>query len=184
MLRKLRPLAALALVALIGAGCGSNAPSEAGTASNTGSSSSSGSKDTAREKAMKFSACMRENGVSGFPDPDASGELTIDAVANGSSIDTSTAAFENAISACRNLEPSGFTGHRRTTTEQQRALKFAQCMRDNGVADFPDPTPGGALIDTNRIPSAAGRGAREIPGFQATIAKCHGVLAEALGRQP
>ena len=34
MSRKLRPLAALALVALISAGCGSNAPSETGTASS------------------------------------------------------------------------------------------------------------------------------------------------------
>ena len=29
---------------------------------------------------MKFSECMRENGVKEFPDPDASGELTIDGV--------------------------------------------------------------------------------------------------------
>ena len=184
MLRKLRPLALLALVALIGAGCGSNAPAETGTASSAGSPSSSGSKDTAREKAMKFSACMRENGVSGFPDPDASGELTIDAVANGSSIDTSSVAFKNAISACRDLEPSGFTGRRRTTAEQQNALEFAQCMRDNGVPDFPDPTPDGPLIDTNRIPSAAGRGAREIPGFQAAQDACRDASTAALGRRP
>ena len=36
MSRTLRPLAALALIALIGAGCGSNAPSETGTASSSG----------------------------------------------------------------------------------------------------------------------------------------------------
>jgi hypothetical protein len=55
MSRTLRPFAALALVALIGlisAGCGSNAPSEtgatssSGTASSSGSSSSSGSAGT------------------------------------------------------------------------------------------------------------------------------------------
>jgi len=198
MLRKLRPSVALALVALIGAGCGSNAPSETGTAgsstssgssSSSGNSSSSGSstsasKDTAREKAMKFSACMRQHGVSEFPDPDAAGELTIDAVANGSSIDTSTAAFKNAISACRNLEPPGFTGRRRTAQQQESALTFAQCMRDNGVPDFPDPTPDGALIDTNRIPSAAGRGARDIPGFQSAVERCRDGLTKALGRQP
>ena len=43
MRRKPRPLAMLALVALIGpisAGCGSNAPSETGTASSTGAASS------------------------------------------------------------------------------------------------------------------------------------------------
>ena len=190
MSRRPRPLTTLALVALISlisAGCGSNAPSETGTAgsSNTsGSSSSSSSGSTARQKATKFAECMRDNGVTEFPDPNASGELTIDAVANGSSVDTDNAAFKKAISACRDLEPPGFTGRRRTVQQQQSALKFAQCMRDNGVPDFPDPTPDGALIDTNRIPSAAGRGARDIPGFQATVEKCRDVLAAALGRQP
>jgi hypothetical protein len=91
MRRELRPLAPIALVALIGlisAGCGSNAPSETGTASSSGSTPAASS---AREKPLKFAQCMRDNGVSEFPDPDASGELTIDAVANGSSLDTNTA---------------------------------------------------------------------------------------------
>jgi hypothetical protein len=56
------------MVALIGAGC-SNAPSETGT-------ESSGGEDTANhEKAVKSAECMRENGVRGFPDPNASGEF-------------------------------------------------------------------------------------------------------------
>jgi hypothetical protein len=37
--RTLRPLAAFAMVALISAGCGSNAPSETGAASSTGTAS-------------------------------------------------------------------------------------------------------------------------------------------------
>ena len=65
----------------------------------------------AHERAMKFAKCMRENGVSAFPDPNASGELTIDEIANGSSLDTSTAAFKKGIDACRDLEPGGFMGH-------------------------------------------------------------------------
>ena len=69
-MRTLRPLAALALVALAAAGC-SNGGSErgAGTASSTGTPS--GPKLTAREKAVKFSECMRANGVSEFPGPKA-----------------------------------------------------------------------------------------------------------------
>jgi hypothetical protein len=157
--------AALALVALAGAGC-SNAPAE---------------KSTATSKAMKFAQCMRDNGVSEFPDPDASGELTIDAVANGSSLDTDTAAFKNAVSACRDLEPAGFIGHKRSAQKQQSALEFAQCMRDNGVRDFPDPTPDSPLIDTTRIPSAAGRGARSIPGFVAATQKCSAAFSGELG---
>jgi hypothetical protein len=143
MTRTLWPLAALALIAVTVAGCGSGS-----------ASSGNGSTATARDKAVKFSECMRNNGVSGFPDPDASGQLTIDAVANGSSIDTNSAAFKQALSACKDLEPPGFTGPKVTAQLRTARLKFAQCVRDNGVPDFPDPTPNGPLIDTRRIPSA------------------------------
>jgi hypothetical protein len=176
MRRTRRSLVALAMIALIVAGC-SNAPADTGTGS-------SGNTNAApQEQAMKFAACMRDNGVSEFPDPDASGNLTIDGIANGSSLDTSSAAFKQALSACKDLEPPGFTGGKRSAEQQENALKFAQCMRDNGVRDFPDPTEDGPLIDTNRIPSAAGRGARSIPGFDATIQKCRDYLAGALGDQ-
>jgi hypothetical protein len=158
-----------------------NAPSETGTASNSGSASSARTTSTTREKAMKFAQCMRDNGVSEFPDPDPSGELTIDGIANGSSLDPSTAVFKKAIGACKDLQPPGFTGHKRSAQQQESALRFAQCMRDNGVKDFPDPTRDGPLIDTRRIPSAAGKGARSIPGFQAAQEKCGAAFSDALG---
>ena len=63
---------------------------------------------------MKFAECMRDNGVSEFPDPDASGELTIDGVVNGSSLDPSGAAWKQAIAACKDLQPPGFTGGKRS----------------------------------------------------------------------
>jgi hypothetical protein len=85
MSRKLRPLAALGLVALISAGCGSNAPSTTGTASNSGTAGSSGSASSAdtgankdatdQDKAVKFAECIREHGVPHFPDPDAKGDF-------------------------------------------------------------------------------------------------------------
>ena len=182
----LRPLAALAVVAMVAvlsAGCGgtrsgggtNTAAAPAGTGSSGGNSTA-----TTREKAVKFAQCMRENGVGAFPDPNASGELTIDGIANGSSLDPSTAAFEKAIGACRDLEPGGFMGRKRSAQEQRNGLEFAQCMRDDGVRDFPDPTKDGPLIDTSRIPSAAGRGAHSIPGFQAAVEKCRDALAGAL----
>jgi hypothetical protein len=83
--RRLRPLAALAviaMVALISAGC-SNAPAETGAGSNGGGNANAAN----YAKAVKFAECMRENGVRRFPDPDASGRLTIDGVAYGSSVD-------------------------------------------------------------------------------------------------
>jgi hypothetical protein len=168
MRRTLRPLAALAMVALLSAGC-SNALAGTGTGG--------GSDATNRDQAAKFAECMRKNGVREFPDPDASGDLTIDRIANGSSLDTSTAAFKQAISACRDLEPPGFTGGKRSPEQQKAALKFAQCIRDNGVKDFPDPAPDAPLVDTNRIPSAARPGGLSI--LNAAMQKCRDFAAPA-----
>ena len=180
MRRTLRPLAALAMVAMvavISAGCGgtrsSGGTSTATPVGSTGTASSTGTKTASpHAKAVKFAECMRANGVSAFPDPDATGALTIDAVANGSSLDTSSPAFEQALSACKDLEPPGFTGHERSAQEQEAALKFAQCIRDNGVKDFPDPVAGEPLVDTNRIPSAATTGGMSI--LNAAMHGCRG----------
>jgi hypothetical protein len=151
MSRKLGPVAALAVVALIGVGC-SDAPDENGSAGNTNAD---------YENAVKFGECM--HGVSEFPDPDASGRLTIDGVVNGSSLDPSSPVWEAAIGACKDLQPPGFTGDEEVSAEEQEVrLEFAQCMRENGVKDFPDPANGEPLVDTNRIPSAAGPGGMTI----------------------
>jgi hypothetical protein len=121
---------------------------------------------------------MRHNGVSQFPDPDASGQLTVDGVLNGSSLDPNTPAWKNAIAACKDLEPPGFVGHKRTAQQQAAALKFAQCIRENGVKDFPDPTPDGPLIDTGRIPSLAGKDPRSSP-LTAAMRTCRDRAAAA-----
>ena len=167
MNRTPRPLAALAMVALLSAGC-SNAVAQTGTGANN---------TTNRDQVVKFAACMRANGVREFPDPDASGTLTIDGIANRSSLDTNSAAFKQASAACKDLQPAGFVGHKRTAQEQEHALKFAQCIRDNGVKDFPDPTPDGPLIDTSRMPGEPA--ARSIPGLQAAMQKCRDLAASA-----
>jgi hypothetical protein len=165
MSRTLWPLAALAMLAVIVAGCGNGS---AGTGSGGNSTAAT------HEKAVKFAECMRANGVSAFPDPNASGELTIDAVANGSSLDTDTAAFKQAMSACKGLEPPGFTGGKVTDQQRKARLKFAQCIRDNGVKDFPDPANDEPLVDTNRIPSAATPAGMTI--LNAAIQKCRGFV--------
>jgi hypothetical protein len=192
MSRTLRPLVALALVALISlisAGCGSNAPSEAGAASNSGSGSNSGAAGgagsagstgtggnenaTARDKAVKFSACMRGNGVPDFPDPDASGEFPTFGVS------VSPAVWQKAVGACKALQPPGSLSGNRSPEQQSAALEFAQCVRENGVKDFPDPVNGEPLIDTTRIPSSEREGGMSI--LNAAVQKCGDVLGEAMG---
>ena len=156
---RLRPLAAIALVALVSAGC---------------STAKADNAQSAGGQAVKFAQCMRGNGVSAFPDPDASGELTIDGIANNSHIDTDSAAWHKAIGACQDLEPAGFTGTKRSAEQQAAALQFAQCIREHGVADFPDPDPDAPMVDTNRIPSSDKPGG--MAALNAAMHTCGGKL--------
>jgi hypothetical protein len=63
------------------------------------------------QKAVKFAECMRSNGVSEFPDPDASGQFTIDGIPNGSSLDPSSPAWQQAIGACKTWSHRGSWAH-------------------------------------------------------------------------
>jgi hypothetical protein len=173
MTRELRPLAALALVALIGAGCGSNGASE--TASSAGSAGSGGTKKVSdQDKAVKLSECIRAHGVPHFPDPDPKGEYAF-------GIDVSPAVWKKATEACKDLTPPGTFSGKRTLKQQSDALRFAQCVRENGVKDFPDPANGAPLIDTTQIPSSNRPGGMTI--LNAATKKCGPILKLAAGGQ-
>jgi hypothetical protein len=190
MRRTLRPLAAVATVALIsviGAGCGSDAPSETGAASNSGtagstqtasSTSTTGSgaskKLTARDKAVKFAECIRAHGVSDFPDPNEENQFEY-------GVSVSPVVWKRATTACKELQPPGTLSGKRTPKQQSASLRFAQCVRDHGVKDFPDPVNGEPLIDTYKIPSANRPGGMTI--LNAATQKCGKVLGEAAGGQ-
>lgn len=170
MSRRQRWLTGLALIgtAALSGACGSNGPAN------------SGGRDSAVAKAAeaaKFASCMRNHRVSQFPDPPASGNFTIDEIANGSSLDTSSPAFTQALSACKALEPSGFTGSKRSAQQQNAALRFAQCIRAHGVSDFPDPVNGQPLVDTNRIPSTQKPGG--MSALKAAMQTCSDLSAAA-----
>jgi hypothetical protein len=188
MSRKLRPLAALGLVALIGlisAGCGSNASSDTSAASSSGtpttgsdtarSSDIGGNKKlTVRDKGVKFAECIRAHGVADFPDPDAKGEFQY-------GVSVSPAVWQKATTACKDLQPPGALSSKRTPKQQSASLRFAQCIRDNGVKDFPDPVNGEPLINTYKIPSSNRPGGMTI--LNAATQKCRDLLAKAAAGQ-
>jgi hypothetical protein len=190
---QLRPLFALALVGLIGlvsAGCGSNASSKTGTARSTGTAGSASSagttssaattssgaqtKLTAQEKAVKFAECMRANGVPHFPDPDTKGAINF-------GVDVSREVWLKAVDACKALKPPGALSSKRTSKEQAASLRFAQCVRDHGVKDFPDPVNGEPLIDTYKIPSSDKPGGMTI--LNAATHACGSILKLSAGGQ-
>jgi hypothetical protein len=166
MSRAVRLPALLATAALIGAGCGSNAPSETATGGAR--------KATGQDKAVKFAECIREHGVPHFPDPDAKGEFNF-------GVDVSPAVWKKAVDACKDLQPPGTLSSKRTPKQQSASLEFAQCIRDNGVKDFPDPANGEPLVDTTRIPSTDAPGGMTI--LNAAMQKCGSILELAAGGQ-
>ncbi len=173
-------LAGLATVALIGAGCGASAPSETGTVKSTGAASGSGATGsantrlTSQEKAVKFAECMRTSGVPHFPDPDSKGTFNF-------GVDVSKTVFGKAVDACKALEPPGALSATRTPKQQSASLRFAQCVREHGVKDFPDPANGQPLIDTTKIPSSNKPGGMTI--LNAATHKCGGILELSAGGQ-
>jgi hypothetical protein len=162
------------MVALFGAGCGSNAPTDSGGTTTAATSSGATKKLSAQEKAVKFAECMRANGVPHFPDPDPKGDYNF-------GVDVSREVWLKAVDACKALKPPGALSSKRTPKEQSASLRFAQCVRDHGVKDFPDPVNGEPLIDTYKIPSANRPGGMTI--LNAATHKCGAVLKLAAGGQ-
>jgi hypothetical protein len=191
MSRKPWPLAALATVALIGAGCsngsaengntGTGTASSASSSGTTSSASSTGTtssgakkKLTARDKAVKFAECIRAHGVTDFPDPNEKNQFDY-------GVSVTPAVWNKATTACKDLQPPGTLSSRRTPKQQSASLRFAQCIRDNGVKDFPDPVNGEPLINTYKIPSSNKPGGMTI--LNAAVQKCRNALGEAAGGQ-
>jgi hypothetical protein len=174
MSKHLWPLAAA--IALIGAGC-SNGSAEKG---NTGSSAArefptaAKTKPTARDKAVKFAECIRAHGVRDFPDPNAKNDFEY-------GVSVTPTVWKQATTACKDLQPPGSLSAKRTPKQQSASLRFAQCIRENGVKDFPDPVNGEPMVNTYKIPSSNEPGGMDI--LNAAMQKCGKLLGEAAGGQ-
>ena len=120
---------ALALITVLCvAACGGGSGQSGGTATSAKAGSN---------QMLKFSGCMRANGVPNFPDPSAGGGIQI---SPGSGLNPQSPAFQAAQKTCAKLLPGGGPGPRKPTAAQfAAALAFAKCMRGHGLPHFPDP---------------------------------------------
>jgi hypothetical protein len=130
------------LAAVLTAGCSSSSGGGAAVASLGHGSGSASHPAAGKASPLAYSRCMRQHGVTKFPDPDSNGQLRI-AAGPGTGIDPESAVFKAAQQACKSLEPTPPAGQRKKM--YGALLKFAQCMRKHGVAKFPDPQPDGSL---------------------------------------
>jgi hypothetical protein len=183
-------LAALALAGLLAA-CGSDNGDSADPGNDDVASASDGDSDQqdesddqadAEQELRDWARCMRDEGVD-IPDPtrDADGNLVINGngitIGGGGGVSTNDSEdagdepsitpeeMEAAEEVCGT--PPGFGPGDMSDEDlqamQDDALEFAQCMRDEGIEDFPDPDfsnmgPGGEPQDRTSDGGDGGEG--------------------------
>ncbi len=120
------------------------------------------------QKAVKFSDCMRSNGITNFPDPTSTGGIHI---SSSSGIDPQSPQFQAAQKACRKYFPGPNLSRAQIAQREAQALEFAKCMRANAVPNFPDPQF--AANGAEMVRPVAGVDPNS-PTYQAAATKCNG----------
>ncbi|MFI1989826.1 hypothetical protein [Actinoplanes sp. NPDC020271] len=159
-------LAAGLMLAATVAGCGRTAQNDSLVA--TAQSGPAPAKPTASvstsedpDAPLKFSKCMREQGMTWFPDP-SGGKLSIRIPDNVKKED-----FDKAQQACRQWAPDGENAPAPSAEDLEKARQMAKCMRENGVPGFPDPGPKGQIAIDSKMGIDP-----ESPTFKAAEQKC------------
>jgi hypothetical protein len=109
----------------------------------------------------QFAQCMRQNGVSDFPDPQ-NGHFVMPGDIQ------SNPHFHPAFQACQHYLGASVNGGANTGS-QSAMLAFTHCMQTNGVPSYPDPDSNGALV----APPAS---VRNSPSYAAAYNKCKSKL--------
>jgi len=178
--RLLLPAPVALALSLVLAGCGgSSSPGVAHVGTNHSSNPSGGSdsgtpesgesRAAAQQKLVKFAQCMRTHGEPEFPEP-TEGNIELHSQ-NGHGPNPESAQFKAAEKACSKYAPANVApSPAQEKAHDEEALKFAECMRHNGVPNFPDPKFSGNGVQT----SLKGINPTS-PQFQAAAKACQSV---------
>jgi hypothetical protein len=134
-------LAAVITAAVVATSCAACSSPGSGPGS-TGSGPAAGP----AAKALAYTQCMRSHGIKDYPDPGASGDISVGSSAqagsggNGNSdMSPNSPAYQAANQACRSLLGGSVSG-RQPTQNVAAGVKLAACMRSHSFPSFPDPT--------------------------------------------
>lgn len=128
------------VLALAGAACGTNddAPDDNG-----------GGGEAPLADALAYSECMRDNGLEDFPDPSedgGGGGLTLP-----EGMDDESEEFQAAENACEDLMPGPGPEDLIDADLFAELIRYAECMREQGIADFPDPEEDGLNVHFDEL---------------------------------
>jgi hypothetical protein len=132
------------ILVLMLAGCaakadGGGVATAAGGTPTASASSAPAQKDP--NAPVKFSQCMRQHGMTWFPDPKPAGGGLQIKVPQG----TDKAKMDAAMAACKQYMPNGGEAPKLDAKALEQVRQMAKCMRENGVPDFPDPKADGRI---------------------------------------
>jgi hypothetical protein len=143
-------MGALILLLML-AGCaartdGTGVATAAGKPTATASSAPAAQND--KDAQLKFSQCMREQGITWFPDPKPGGGGMQIQVPQG----TDKTKMDAAMAACKKYMPNGGEPPKPDAATLEQMRQMSKCMRENGVPNFPDPNPNGQMqLDANKL---------------------------------
>jgi hypothetical protein len=170
------PVTALVMLAGLAtglAGCGKNDTPEVATAGVDPLTSET--TESSNPDAFLFAQCMRDNGIENWPDPQAPEGGESGSAAGGPARvlapeGADPAEVQAAMEHCQQYMPNGGDAPD-TPPDNSAMLAFAQCMRENGLPDFPDPPAGGGNmgVTTDVDPDS--------PEFRAAFEACREILS-------
>jgi hypothetical protein len=143
----LRCAGAAALLALGLTACGIGPPSQVAAARPSANPA---------EVYHQFAQCVREHGQPDFPDPtlDAQGQIQLPP-----GVQKPPEAIMQACASILNQLPASSRGGSSATPDPAMMRRFAQCMRDHGIDDWPDPDANGRFT----FPSSLAGGMKTSP---------------------
>ncbi len=154
------------LLALGAAGC--NRGDDPGVATGkTGAPKAGASASAGDGSGLKFSQCMRDQGLSWFPDPGPDGGLKV-SVPEG----TDQSTYDKAEQACKAFAPGSGQQGRPSEEDLAKIRQMSQCMREHGFAKYPDPDANGSITIDSRVLGVE----PDDPAFQQALEDCRKFL--------
>jgi hypothetical protein len=128
---------------------------------------------------LEFTECMRDEDIE-FPDIriDAEGRPQLGELLED--LDTTTPEFRTALTACAGILTRAGALELTSDPELQAVIidqlaSFSECMRNTGIDEFPDPSPG---FNGTGSPYPLGLIPFDDPDFQTATAACQSQLGD------
>jgi hypothetical protein len=161
-----RAAVGVGLIVLLLAGCSASGGSAGATTTTSG--------QAAAAVLREFVRCARANGMPNMPD------LRLDSNGQVSIPEGTPDPPKSVERACRSIWerlPASASGQQgRPPADMQALLGYARCMREHGIADFPDPQADG------RFPLPQSLRAGKTPQFVRAMQACRQLNPDSKGR--